>query len=331
MKIEEKIKNKIKQFNDFLITTHINADGDAIASELVIYYILKKLNKRAFIINNDPVPESLLFLPRVMDIKTITDKPINFREKYLAIVLDAPNPQRTGRIEKAIKMADFVINIDHHISNSEFGDINWVKEDASCVGEMLYGLCRSFKFRLDYDTALAIYTAIVTDTGSFRYTNTTKSTHNISGHLINSGVNPNDIYNKLFENNSVERMHIIGSGLISLKKKGFISWLEIAKKDFSKSRSKREDLEGMVDFPRSIKGVKVALFFQELNNGFIRVALRSKDEAIDVNEIATLFSGGGHRMASGCRIKGDLKSVRNKVLKETEKYIRNSKSKSKPI
>ena len=190
------------------------------------------------------------------------------------------------------------------------------------LGEMLYSLFKIFDIALDYKTSLLMYVAVLTDTGSFRYENTRPETHRIAADLLLKGVNPNNVYNRIFENNSIERLHIIGNSLLHAKEKDGIGWVSIKKDDLKKYKVKPDDLEGVIDFVRSIKGIKAAVVFQEAGDNLVKVSFRSRDEKVNVNKIAALFGGGGHRMAAGCRIKGSLDEAVSRVLKEIKKYLR---------
>jgi len=304
MKILNRIKDKILENDNFLITTHIHPEGDAIGSELAMYCLLKKLGKKVRIINGDAVPKNLGFLPFLKRIKVLGKDAAGIRNADVFITLDSANPERIGGMEKFLKQAKLTINIDHHISNSKFGDLNWIDENASCVGEMLYSLFKIFNVALDYKTSLLMYVAILTDTGSFRYENTHPETHRIAADLLLNGVDSNKVYNQLFENNSIERLHMIGNSLLHLKEKDGIGWISIKREDLRKYGVKPEDLEGVIDFVRSMENVKIAIVFQEAGDGLVKVSFRSKDKTVNVNKVAAFFGGGGHRMAAGCKIKG---------------------------
>ncbi|MDP8234112.1 MAG: bifunctional oligoribonuclease/PAP phosphatase NrnA, partial [Candidatus Saelkia tenebricola] len=313
MKIESKIKEKILKSDNFLITAHIHPEGDAIGSELIVYRLLRKLGKKVRIVNDDLVPENLKFLPYSKQIKILGKDIVDIRDIDVFIVVDSANPERTGGMKKFLKQAKCVINIDHHISNSRFGDLNWIDKDASCAGEMLYSLCKSFNITSDYKISLLSYVAILTDTGSFRYENTSPQTHKIASELLLNGVDSNEVYNQIFENKSIERLHIVGNSLLGLKKENGVGWISIRVEDLTKYKVKHEDLEGIIDFIRSLKDIQVAVVFQETKDNIVKISFRSKDKKVDVNKIAALFGGGGHKMASGCRVKGSLTSVQNRV------------------
>lgn len=322
MNPRQEIKKRIREGNNFLITTHVNPEGDAIGSELALYYLLKKLGKRVKVINADSAPRNLGFLPGMKRIEQFQARDSGIRNVDGLFVLDVPNIERIGETRVFLSRASWVINIDHHVSNSKFGDINWIDKNASSVGEMIFGLYEGFGLALDYKVSLLLYTAILTDTGSFRYINTSSRTHKIVSQLLAQGVKPYKVYAQLFENNSLEKIRLLAAGLTTLRKKDALAWIEISRGIFTQSGARQEDLEGIIDYIRTLGGIKVAMVFQELEDGVVKVGFRSKDKKIDVNLIASHFGGGGHRMASGCKVKGSLQSVKRKVLKEVRRHLR---------
>ncbi|MDP8216795.1 MAG: bifunctional oligoribonuclease/PAP phosphatase NrnA [Candidatus Kaelpia imicola] len=322
MKIEKKIKDKLLKFNSFIITTHIDPDGDAIGSQLLLRRLLKRLNKKVVMVNVNSTPANLKFLPGVKSIKLSRDYKVDFNKFDTLVALDIANPHRVGRMSKVISSAEYVINIDHHISNSNFGDLNWVERDVSCVGEMIYRLYGYLGLELDYKDALLSYVSIATDTGYFRHENTTSETHRIAASLIDKGVKPNVVYSELFENKSLSKMRIFAYALSSLEKRDCMAWVDISKKALKRSTAKREELEGLIDSVKTLRGIKVAMVFQELDDGIIKIGFRSKEKRVDVDKIAAIFGGGGHKMASGCRVKGTLSGVKKRVLSIVAEYLK---------
>ena len=183
----------LKAKDNFLITAHINPEGDSIGSQLGIYYVLKKMGKKAVMVGDYNVPDNLKFLSETESI--LNDMPEGFRPD-VGLVLDCPNKGRTGKVAKCLEDAEFIVNIDHHVSNEYFGDVNWVEPESSSVGEMICHIVQRMGIELDYDISSALYTAIVTDTGMFNYENTTKRTHETVGRLLESGINPKIYYPK---------------------------------------------------------------------------------------------------------------------------------------
>jgi len=322
MKIEKKIKDKFLKLNSFIVTTHIDPDGDAIGSQLLLGRLLKKMNKKVVMVNVDSTPSNLKFLPEVKSIKLSRDYRIDLNKFDALVALDIANPQRVREMSEVISSAKYVINIDHHISNSNFGDLNWVERDVSCVGEMVYRLYGYMGLELDYKDALLSYVAIATDTGYFRHNNTTSETHRIAASLLGKGVNPSTVYSELFENKSFSKMRILAYALSNLEERDGMAWVDISKKVLKESSAKREELEGLIDFIKTLGGIKVAMVFQELDNGIIKIGFRSKDNKVDVNKIAAIFGGGGHKMASGCRVKGALLDVKKRVLARVAEYLK---------
>jgi len=310
----KKIAQVLKKNITFLITTHLHADGDAIGSEIVFLELLEELGKKALAVNDTRLPSLYKFLPGSE--KIATKFPRNF-DPQIAICLDAPTMDRLGRIKDYVINAPFIINIDHHVSNALFGHINWVRPRASAVAEQVISLLQYLKIKIKPRWATCLYTAILTDTGSFRYMNTTPSTHRIAATLIERGVRPEKIAQHIYEANTLKRMYSISHALKNLKTtpNGEIAWVTVP------SYERYESDEDIVTYPRSLKSVKVAILFRELKQNRVKISFRSKG-GVNVNRLAQKFGGGGHTAASGCVVKGKLTSVKKKVLEETEDYLK---------
>ncbi|RKY35031.1 MAG: hypothetical protein DRP73_05000 [Candidatus Omnitrophota bacterium] len=308
------IKKAISEGSSFVIATHINPEADAIGSQLAVYRLLQKLNKKAKPILDDEIPSNLKFFPDVVKIHILSRQKFAPANYEVLIVLDTPNPSRLGKIGDYLSRFKLVINIDHHISNTRFGDVVWVEENVSSAGEMVYKLYRTLGVEVDYITALYLYAAILTDSGCFRYPGTTPSTHKIVAELLNKGVEPYGMYAQIYEKNTVHKIRLWGNCLKNVQKKDKIVWVEITRQMLKESKARREDLEGVIDFLRTISDADVAVVFQELNSE-VKVTFRSRNQDVDVNEIAKIFGGGGHKMASGCRVSGSIKEVRRKVFR----------------
>jgi len=312
----EKIAKAIKKSDNFLITSHINPEGDSLGSQLAMANLLKSLDKKFFILDHDKVPAHYRFLP---GIKAVKEKiPAGMKKIDVALVLDCPNLRRTGRVKSAVKRAGSIVNIDHHVSNEKFGDINWVERDASSAGEMVYKLYKKLGCEITKETALCLYIAILTDTGSFNYSNTSSITHEIVSDLLGYGIIPSDVSRSIYESKSLKDLKLLGKVLAGLKVTagGKIAYLSVSKRLFSETKTKPAACENFVNFARSVQGVTVAIFFREdmkKKNNF-HVSFRS-NTAADVNKIASFFGGGGHKSASGCTVSGSFEEVRKKVLK----------------
>ncbi|MCQ9206741.1 MAG: bifunctional oligoribonuclease/PAP phosphatase NrnA [Omnitrophica bacterium] len=312
----KKIKKAIEKYDKFLITAHINPEGDSLGSQLAIASLLRALDKDVTIIDSDAVPEHYRFLPGV---DLIRNKTRARNKKFdAAIVLDCPNLSRTGGVRGVVQKSGYIINIDHHVSNERFGDINWVEERASSSGEMVYRLFKEMSVEITKEVALYLYIAILTDTGSFNYDNTSGETHEIISELLGYGIEPYEVSKSVYENKSVRAVKLLGEALSGLEvtANGKVAYLAVRKKDFKRIKAKPADCEDFVNFARSIKDVCVALFFREDNEkaNHFHVSLRSKGK-VNVNKVAAQFGGGGHRRASGCTLIGSFHDVKKKVLK----------------
>ncbi|MDP2981246.1 MAG: bifunctional oligoribonuclease/PAP phosphatase NrnA [Candidatus Omnitrophota bacterium] len=315
------VKQAIKKFNKFLITSHINPEGDAIGSQIAMACLLRKLGKESVMLDDSPVPALLRFMKGSEDISKEMPRDFNFQA---VIILDSPDLARIGRANDYIKKDSVIINIDHHISNVNFGKYNWVEPDFSSAGEMVYDLFKAFKIKVDLDEAIALYTAIMTDTGSFRYSNTVSKTHRIAAELVDIGVKPYEMHTKIYEASSIQDTNLLGEALQTMKltEDGKIAWLWVTKEMLKKTKASLEGTEGIINFARSIDGVEIAILFRETGTEEkVKVSFRSKGK-VDVNKLAGSFGGGGHPTASGCSVFGKLEEVEKKVLEKSEEMIK---------
>jgi len=316
MEVIEDILKLLKTKQTYVLTTHIHADGDAIGSLLALGLALLNSGKNAVMIHSEPVPESYRFLPGAEQVRLVQDLK---EEKFeVGIALDCTSLSRSGDAEQVLQKADCIINIDHHISNEFFGHINMVETEAAATGEMVCNLLVKGGFTVTPDIATNLYTAIITDTGSFRHQNTTANCFRTSAYLLECGADHSCIQHHLYEQRSLESLRFLVNVLhtLSLNENGMIAWMTI-----SKDLIKEEDnSEGLIDYAKSLKGVEVAILFKELDSGEIKVSFRSKS-FVDVNQLAAHFGGGGHERAAGCSIKGNLKEVEQLVIRKAEEYL----------
>ncbi|MFH1853835.1 MAG: bifunctional oligoribonuclease/PAP phosphatase NrnA [Candidatus Omnitrophota bacterium] len=314
------IKTAIKKFNRFLVSAHINPEGDSIGSQVAMASLLKKLGKDVAILNEGPVPHILRFMKGTEGILKEIPSGYNFEA---AIILDCPDMTRIGSAAEYIKKDKVIINIDHHVSNENFGKYNWVDVEYSSAGEIVFQLFKAFKSKIDYDDAVAMYVAIMTDTGSFKYTNTTSRTHKVIAELIEAGVKPYDIYSRIYETSSLQDTSLLGEALQTLKVSddGKIAWLWVTKEMLKKTNASLEGTEGIINFARSIEGSEIAILFRETGTkDRVKVSFRSKGN-VDVNKLAAFFSGGGHATASGCTVFGTVEAVEKKVLSKAQEIL----------
>lgn len=319
----------IKRGKCFLITAHVNVEGDALGSQLAMKELLTGMGKDAFIVDSDPVPEHYRFLPKAAEVSNDLN---NVKDFDTVVILDCPTLNRTGRVKDLIKdRAKPIINVDHHISNEKFGDVNWVEPNASSAGEMVFRLFKETGTKMTKEVALSLYIAILTDTGSFNYDNTSSATHEIAGELLGYGLDPASVSESVYERRSIEDLSLLGLVLstIRVNKKGTIAHLDVTKDMLDKTGADIAKSEGLINFARSIDGVKVAVLFKEdqKDKNRINISFRSKGngDVIDVNKIASFFGGGGHTKASGCIVTGSLEGVKKKVLDRIEEALRSYK------
>lgn len=322
----KKIIEILKKKNNFLITTHVNPEGDALGSELGLYRLIKALKKNAVMVMEDTLPYGFDFLPGA-------DKIIKYKvnlkgiEFDYFITVDCSDIKRTGEVFKINTANRPVINIDHHISNEGFGDLNWIDPHASSCCEMIYELYKKLNVKLNEETALLLYAGISTDTGSFRYSNTTSRTHKIVSELLRHKIDISWVYNKVHGNFPYQDMELIVKILKDMKSQyqGKIIWFQAKAKLLKKYEPICADLtDSVMSFGRAIKEAEIVVLFRQ-NLGVkneVRVNFRSQGK-IDVNKIAGFFGGGGHKTASGCTIFGSIDSVRIKVLKKIEESLKN--------
>jgi phosphoesterase RecJ-like protein len=311
-----KVIDAIKKYSKFLITSHISLEGDALGSELALASLLKKLGRQAFIVNGDTTPSNLKFLPGKKKLYHRLIKP-TFEAVF---IVDCPNKHRIGPVLTLLDDSKPIINIDHHIGNKKFGEINWCDPKASSAGEMVYRLFELTQTKLDKKDALNLYTAMLTDTGCFRYANTTSTTLLIASELLKFGIEPAKIYARIYENNSVQELIYMAKIIsrMSFAANNKIAWIKINKTEFKRIKGKQELLDKVFDFARSINTVKVVIVFCQLNSRLVKLSFRSK-KPIDVQKIALFFGGGGHKYASGCVIKGNIKEIEKRILKQVKR------------
>jgi phosphoesterase RecJ-like protein len=314
----------IKKHKNFLITSHTNLEGDALGSELAFYRLLKKLGKGATIINEDDLPYGYDFLPGRNSIKKFKKgmKDISFD---CFVTLDCSGLKRTGEVYRMNIDNKPILNIDHHISNERFGDINWVEPDASSCAQMVYKLYKKLRLPLDRDTALFLYTGILTDTGSFRYPNTTSSTHKAVSELLRYNIDIPEIYKNIYENIPLQDIRLLTKILphMRISAGGRLAWFQVKRNMLKNKRLSFDLTENLLSFARTIKGVEVAVLFKE-NLGVkdeIRINLRSQGK-IDVNKVASFFGGGGHKTASGATVQGKIDYVKRKVFAKIKESLK---------
>lgn len=313
----QRIVAALKGSSSVAVLSHINPEGDTIGSALGCHLMLKALGKEVTTFNADPVPKNLRGLPGAAEVIQANRLSGPF-DCYLAV--DATDPGRLGGLLSEVAAGDVVINVDHHISNTHFGTYNWVDPEAAATGEMIYHLVGEMGVPLSQEVATNLYVAILTDTGSFHYANTTPRALRVAAALIEAGVVPQKVAEMLFEQREVEELLLLGNLLTKMQfsSDGAVAWIEVTDQMLKQGRLGKDALEGLINYPRSIRGVAVALLFKEENQDVVRVSLRSKGH-VDVAAVAKAFKGGGHKNAAGCTLVGTIPEVRERVLGEVRR------------
>jgi phosphoesterase RecJ-like protein len=313
----ERLREYITAGQRIILTTHVNPDGDGLGSEAALYEFLSSQGKEVRIFNNSPMPANYQFLNTHGQF-TVYRPEAHERtlvESDLILILDISDWERLRDLGRTIRVARVPkICIDHHPAPDSFADVNIIDTDASSTGEIVFEAIKFCGGEVSGQTARALYTSIVTDTGSFRFSNTTPRAHEIAAELIRAGVRPPEMHQLIYEQQSPSKMRLLGKILENLQfdMDGQVVWFVITKEILEQTGARPQDTEGFPDFPRSIAGVQVSLMFLEMPDNRVKVSLRSKGQVV-VNEIAQRFGGGGHPFAAGALIEGKLNEVVPKV------------------
>jgi phosphoesterase RecJ-like protein len=291
----------IERRQRFVLTSHARPDGDAIGSALACCEVLRRLGKDADVVLHDPVPriyQPLPFADRVVQADRVNG---NYEA---AIILECDSIQRT-RLEGLDNR--FLISIDHHLSGRPFAHVNWI--------ELVYRLAREARVTISPEIATCLYTALMTDTGSFMFRGTNEHTFELARELVLAGADPAHCARNIYFAHSTAKMRLLGAALSNLHREGPLAWIWITREQMERSQAKEEDCEGLVNYALSIGDVEVAVFFREMADGRYRVSLRSKG-SLNVAQIAEEFGGGGHECASGCSMDGPLSIAVARILEK---------------
>ncbi len=306
----------IKSNRTFLLGTHQDVEGDALGSVLTMYMLLRRLRKKVYIYHPQKVPINYRFMPSTDEIKQYPPK----NKVDCGIILDCSDITRLGNARQAFIQADVLINIDHHISNTKFADINIVEPKASSACEIMYTIYKRFYPKISKDAAVCLYTGIFTDTGSFTYSPTTSYVHKIIAELLNCGVSVVNVYHNIYSSFKTKDVSFIGKVLSSVKedKTKKIVW---AKTDRWIESTYGDLTEAIFHNLRSIRNGEVFILFKKVEKNTIRVNFRSNGK-FNVNRIAKFFGGGGHRNAAGASVRnGSINSVEKRIISFIKKYV----------
>ena len=328
MKKYQHLINLIEKHDNFLLTAHVNPDGDSIGSLLGLQYLLEPYAQKIDIVLADPAPQYLRFLNGVNDIYLVNDLPDEIKEKDydLYFILDCSALDRIGQVKDFFVPEVRKINIDHHSDNSNYGAYNYVDATVSATGELIYNLAVELGSNFQFDFGMAIATAIITDTGNFRYSNTSPETHRIIADMLELGVDTQEIIKNVYETESYSSMKLKGKVLTNLEvtANGQVAWTVVDEPMLAKLGAAWEDTEGLVNYPRSLKGVEVGVLFKGVEPEKTRVSLRSNNY-FPVNEFAHQFGGGGHPRAAGCTIQAPLAEAKDTLLEKLQMKLKQIK------
>lgn len=310
----------LKDSKHVLLATHINPDGDALGSMSAMGLSLEALNKKITLYNESKIPAMYRFLPLVYRIVQHLNKASSYDT---AIVFDCGNLQRMGKISSTVREMPVIINIDHHISNNYFGNFHMVDTSACATAEIVYRLIKQMSVPINKAIATSIYTGILTDTGSFRFSNTNKNAFAICNEMIEKGVDPYYISRQVYETYSFGRIKLLNMALDSLEisDNGKLSLMAVTKDMLEKTGTQPEYINGLINYAKSIENVEVAVLIQEVmdnnkktdNTTQFHVSLRSNGK-VDVAAIASSFGGGGHTMAAGFSIESTLSDIKTRII-----------------
>jgi len=318
----EEIGRALREHQHFAILSHVRPDGDALGSQLALALSLQQLGKNVRVWNEEGMLEKYSFLPRA---ELLTKPPAIADDVDVAIALDTAIQNRLGTAFAAVGSAKIWINIDHHRSNPSYGDLVIIDPSAPATGEIIFRLIKSQGLPFNHDIAENLYAAISTDTGSFQYPKTSALTFEIAAELVRAGgLDVGRLSQQLYESHPRRRLELLRELLRTMRfsECDRVASFSLSSKTAAELAALPEDNEGLIDHLRAIRGVIVAVFFEELADGKVRVSMRSKDEAVDVCAICQEFGGGGHTLAAGARVRGSLADVEKKVLEQIREALK---------
>jgi phosphoesterase RecJ-like protein len=308
----QRISDLIGQHRIFLITAHERLDGDALGSELALYHMLVRMGKMATVYNQDGTPENYQFLPGS---DRIVQQLPSLESFEVAFVLDCSELERVGEQSARIASVPRMVNIDHHISNGGFCDITLIDPLASSTGELIFRLASHMGLAVSREMATSLYTAILTDTGGFRYGNTSRDALLAAAGLVADGADPQWISENVYETNSPAKIRLLAAVLptLTIEEECSVGSLTVTLQTLAAAGALPEHTDGLVDLPRSIRGVRISILYSEMPDGRFKLSMRSKGN-VNVERVARTFGGGGHVNAAACRIEGELADIKRRVL-----------------
>lgn len=318
-KIVDRIVEAIKASETICIVGHVRPDGDCIGSQLGLTLALLNTGKNVTCWNQDPLPAKLAFL----DPKKLIQPPEKGRQFDCVIATDCASLERLGTTVECINARKLFINIDHHASNTRYGDLNWIAAREPSTGELIFRLLKAANWPITPAISDCLFTAVSTDTGSFQYPTTRPATYHVAGELVKRGANLEKICDEVYQSYPLARVRLLRHvyNKFRLTHENQIAYFWLKKADYTRTGSDPSDSEGLIDHIRAIDPVIVACVFEEVEPEITRISLRSKSPKVDVNKIAQIFGGGGHSAAAGARIVGTPLSTQRKVVAALKKAL----------
>ena len=303
--------------HSFLISSHLRPDGDAIGSMLGLGLILEELGKKVTYLHSDGVPGNLSFLEEREKLRVCKAEGVDSVECEVFVALDTANEERLGEpVLKRIPSGALRVTIDHHITNERYGDQIWVDAEAPATAQMIWELAKEGRWSIPAGARKALYVGVSTDTGSFQYANTTARTHEMVADLLSAGLDVAEVNRLTYQNFPYRRVELLRLLLETLERSedGRLAWWSLTQGIKTKVGYQPGDSEGLVDVMRGVDEVVACVFFEEIEDGTVRVSTRSKSEAVNVSELCGLFGGGGHTLAAGARLPGPIGEARSRVV-----------------
>ncbi len=319
-RIVERILAALRESRRVCVVGHVRPDGDCIGSQLALALALRAAGKEVRAWNEDPAPSKLRFL----DPDGLLTPPHPGEVFDSVVATDVATLERLGAVEPCISQRRVLINIDHHASNTRFGDLNWINPREASTGELIFKLLKFAGWPITPPIADCLFAAVSTDTGSFQYPSTRPATFAVAGDLVRRGANLGRVCHEIYHSYPLARMRLLRRVYLNFRlvDQDRIAYFWLRPADFARTGSSRADAEGLIDHIRAIEPVVVACVFEEVEPELVRVSLRSKSPLVDVNQIAARFGGGGHPAAAGARIAGRPLGVQRRVLHALKKALR---------
>ncbi|MCM3782914.1 bifunctional oligoribonuclease/PAP phosphatase NrnA [Neobacillus mesonae] len=307
--------------DDYLIVSHVQPDGDAVSSTVMVGWLLSCLGKKFTMINEGPIPQRMQYMWNADQILNASTETPQQQFKYV-ICVDCADYERVGHVKHWFADDPVILNIDHHPTNNGYGKVNIIKDDAAATAEILYDLVGVSGVAWDKDAATAAYTGLLTDTGGFRYSSTSPKVMKIASDLLALGVNGPELAEHLLEQMTMPQLKVLSRALntLSMSEDGKVAWVVVTPEDMQECGALNDDLEGIVNYPRNIQGVEVGILFKVINQEVLKASFRSAGK-VDVAALAKDFGGGGHVRAAGARIEGPWEETVKQVVERVKSEL----------